>query len=920
MSEVIRFALLGLGVGALYAFASQGLIVIYRGTGVLNFSLGAAAIAGVFMQWELHNKYGWPFLASAIVGIAWSAFLGALTHWVVMRPLRRSSSLVRVIATLGVLITIQAGVVIRYGSNAVQVESWLPTDRVTLWGDVGITVDRFILLGIGSASAFGLWLLYRSSQFGLATEAVSESERSAAAIGLSPNRIALMNWALGSAIAAVAGILVVPIITLQVTAMTALILAALAAALVGDFRSFPIATASGFAIGIGQALVGRFGNQEGLGASLPFLVIIVVLVFRGRSLPLRDHYLQQLPMVGTGRVNWAWTLFGCGAVVFVMVTKEAKWIDAITVSLGVSIVLLSIVVLTGYAGQLSLAQYSIAGFGAYVAGRLVAVYDIPFLLGLVAGVAATVPLGLIFGLPAVRTRGINLAIVTLGLGSTIELMLFKNRSYTGGVQGTQVGNPDLFGYDIGSINHPERYGIFVLVMTMLAVVVVANVRRGRSGRRLIAVRTNERAAAALGINVMVAKLFAFSLASGIAALGGIVLAFRLSSISYSAFSNFNSITYVGLALFGGVGQLLGAFVGSTLATAGINQEVLETTWDGVGKWIQLISGVGILLSLIVYKDGVAAQWVKMARTIKKTRKWSRPYTIDLADVSAVRADGDHEARVPARTLTVEGLTVRYGAVVAVHDVSFRLEPGVITGLIGPNGAGKTSLIDAVSGFTSAEGKVRLDDLDLSKQPAVKRARSGVSRSFQSLELFEDSTVFENLSVAADPQDLRSYLVDLIWPINPKLPPEVVRAVTEFDLDEDLHRDVHDLSYGKRRLLAIARAVAMHPSVLLLDEPAAGLSSSESMELARVVRRLADDWGMAILVVEHDMNFVMGVCDQVVVLDFGRLISSGSPEEVRSDPAVIAAYLGDGSDGEPDAERDLQPAASQPSASVAGGAW
>jgi ABC-type branched-subunit amino acid transport system ATPase component/branched-subunit amino acid ABC-type transport system permease component len=914
MNEVIRFALLGLGVGALYAFASQGLIVIYRGTGVLNFSLGATAIAGVFMQWELQQEHGWPFLASAVAGVAWSAFLGGLTHWVIMRPLRRASSLVRVIATLGVLITIQAAVVIRYGSNARQVESWLPTDRLTLWGDVGITVDRLILLGVGIMSALLLRLLYRTSQFGLATEAVSESERSAAAVGLSPNRVALINWALGSGIAAVAGILVVPIITLQVTAMTALVLAALAAALVGDFRSFPVATAAGFAIGIGQALVGRFGNHEGLGPSLPFLVIIVVLVFRGRSLPLRDHYLEEKPMIGNGRINWAWALFACGAVVFVMVTKETKWIDAITVSLGVAIVLLSIVVLTGYAGQLSLAQYSIAGFGAYVAGRLVAVFEIPFLLGLVAGVAAAVPLGLIFGLPAVRTRGINLAIVTLGLGTTIELMLFKNRNYTGGVQGTQVGNPDLFGYEIGSINHPERYGIFVLVLAILAVAVVANVRRGRSGRRLIAVRTNERAAASLGINVMVAKLFAFSLASAIAALGGIALAFRLSSISYQSFSNFTSITYVGLALLGGVGQLLGAFVGSTLATAGINQETLETTWEGVGRWIQLISGIGILLTLLIYKDGVAAEWVRMSRAIKKMRKWSRPYTIELADVADPRTTADHSARVPARTLTIDGLTVRYGAVVAVHDVSYRLEPGTITGLIGPNGAGKTSLIDAISGFTSAEGKVWLDDLDLSKVPAMKRARSGVARSFQSLELFDDSTVFENLSVAADPQDLRSYFVDLIWPINPRLPPEVVRAVTEFDLGDDLHRDVQDLSYGKRRLLAIARAVAMHPSVLLLDEPVAGLSSTESAELARVVRRLANDWGMAILVVEHDMNFVMGVCDRVVVLDFGKRIASGAPDDVRSDPAVIAAYLGDLEDTEPD-HRPTPAAAPAP---VAGG--
>ena len=173
--------------------------------------------------------------------------------------------------------------------------------------------------------------------------------------------------------------------------------------------------------------------------------------------------------------------------------------------------------------------------------------------------------------------------------------------------------------------------------------VVANVRRGRSGRRLIAVRTNERAAAALGINVMVAKLFAFSFASAIAALGGIVLAFRLSSISYQSFSNFTSITYVGLALLGGVGQLLGAFVGSTLATAGINQEILETTWEGVGKWIQLISGVGILLTLVDLQGRHRRRvWLRMSREIKKTRKWSQPYTIELADVADTATAGDRK--------------------------------------------------------------------------------------------------------------------------------------------------------------------------------------------------------------------------------------------------------------------------------------
>jgi ABC-type branched-subunit amino acid transport system ATPase component/ABC-type branched-subunit amino acid transport system permease subunit len=892
MNEVIRFALLGLGVGALYALASQGLIVIYRGTGVLNFSLGATAIAGVFLQYELQYEHGHSFWFSSFFGVLLSATLGALTHWVVLRPLqrKRASTLVQLLATLGVLITVQAGVVIRYGSKPRQVPSELPTDRLVLYGSVAITVDRLILLGIGCVTAGLLWLLYRSSQFGIQTEAVSESERSAAAVGVSPNKVATLNWSLGSAIACIAGILVVPVMTLQVTSMTTLVIAALAAALVADFKSFPIATLAGYVLGMGQTLVGRFWHQQGVDQSLPFIVIIAMLVLRGRSIPLRDHYLRKLPTIGNGRISWDWMLFLAGMVVFLMLTKDTKWIDALTVTLCAAIILLSVVVVTGYAGQLSLAQYAMAGFGAWVAGRLVAVFHIPFTLALVAGVAAAVPLGLIFALPAVRTRGINLAIVTLGLGTAIELIVFNNGKFTGGIKGTPVGKPHVFGYDISSIRHPQRYGIFVLAMALLTVIVVANVRRGRSGRRLIAVRTNERAAAAMGINIVYAKLFAFALASAIAALGGILLGFRLTSVSYQSFTNFTSITYAGLSLVGGVGHLLGAFVGGMMATAGFNQEVMESTWDGVGRYIQLISGIAILLVVLYNPDGVAAEWSRTFRHLKRTKKFGESYFIKLSDV-AEPVEADHDDRVAAKTLVVDGLTVRYGAVTAVDGVGFSLVPGQVTGLIGPNGAGKTSLIDALTGFTKSTGSVVIDGRDISGSGPAARVKHGMVRSFQSLELFEDTTVFENLSVAADPQNVGAYVRDLVWPVIPKFGPEVVRAIEEFELDQDLHREVSDLSYGKRRLLAIARAVAMHPSVLLLDEPAAGLSSVESVELARLVRRLADQWGMAILVVEHDMNFVMGVCDNVVVLDFGRVIANGTPAEVRSDQAVIAAYLG-----------------------------
>jgi sulfate-transporting ATPase len=254
--------------------------------------------------------------------------------------------------------------------------------------------------------------------------------------------------------------------------------------------------------------------------------------------------------------------------------------------------------------------------------------------------------------------------------------------------------------------------------------------------------------------------------------------------------------------------------------------------------------------------------------------------------------------------------VRFGRTPAVDEVSLTVRPGKITGLIGPNGAGKTTLIDAVTGFVKpAAGTIRLDGQDITGMSATRRARAQLGRSFQSLELFEDSSVLDNLRVASDPRDQVSWFRDVVWPSNPPLPAGAISAIKEFGLTDDLDRNVEDLPYGKRRLLAIARAVAMQPSVLLLDEPAAGLGDQETGELAHMVRRLASEWGMAVLLVEHDMNFVMSVCDDLVVLDFGSKISEGTPEAVRRDPAVIAAYLGE-------EEKDLETAgAPTPEATV-----
>ncbi|GAA3226692.1 branched-chain amino acid ABC transporter permease/ATP-binding protein [Actinocorallia longicatena] len=893
---MIRFALLGLGTGAIYALIVQGMVIVYRGSGVLNFAQGAFAAVGALAYYDLRVHTGLPVPVVIVLALAASGAAGGLMHLLVMRPLRDAPPLTRVIATLGLMSALQQAGTILFGTSVRTVPSFLPTGGVHVAGTV-VSADRLILLAIAAVVSAVLWLVYRFSRFGALTSAVAENERAAQLVGRSPDVIAAVNWILGCTLAGAAGILIIPIIGLNTDGLVLLVLPALAAAAVAGFDSFTISFAAAVAIGVVQSEITYYVDASGWDNAVPFLIVIIVLVVRGRPLPLRSHVNERLPEIGTGVLRPVPIALAAGAVVLLVLGTSDSWTDPFTVSILAGILCVSLVVVTGYAGQLSLAQYAFAGWGGYVAARLAAVYGLPFPLVLLIGVAAAVPVGIVIGLAALRTRGIHLAIATFGLAFSFQSVLFQSVPLTGGTEGTVVDSPSLFGWNIDTALHPKRYALVCLAALVLAALAAANIRRGRSGRRMVAVRGNERAAASLGISVYGAKLYAFALSAAIAGLGGVLLVFQSTFVDFSKFSVFNSIAVVINTVINGVGFLVGAALAGLSSVGGLATAIIGkvVTSGSVNQYVTLVLALLLVPTLIGFPNGLAARITTLRPPAFLRSRPSRPDAAEEAEAgrAASQVAPAQAHRVTPLVLEVSGVSVSFGGVHALTGVSVEVRPGEIVGVMGPNGAGKTTFIDAVTGFTRLRGgTILLGGERVDGMKPHRRARRGVGRTFQSLELFDQLTVLENLRTASDPRDPAAYLTDLLWPRKSALTPGARSAIAMFGLAEDFDRLPSELSYGRRRQVAIARAIAAEPSILLLDEPAAGLHETETAELGLMLRRLAEEWGIGILLVEHDVPLLNRVCDRIVAMDFGAVIATGTPQEIRKDQRVITAYLGE----------------------------
>ncbi len=940
MTQYLVFLLLGLGSGAVFAALGLALVMTYRSSGVVNFSTGAVALYIAYTYAYLRNGQlldpipGLPtsvsvggdmaLLPAVVISLVLGAILGALLYGVVFRPLRTAPAVAKAVASIGVMLVMQALLAARVGTSPVAVGAILPSNVYT-FGSVRVPGNRLWFAGLIIVLAVALTLWFRLTRFGLATRAAAETEKGALVSGLSPQRIAVTNWALSTAVAGLSGILIAPIVPLVPESYTLFIVPALAAALVGNFTKIGVAVGAGLAIGMIQSVLTYMESayswmpQTGTDQLVPLAVILVFLVFRGQRLPSRGAIIQQT----LGQAPRPRGLALPGVVIAVLgiaglLATRGNDRDAVITTMILAVIGLSQVVVTGFTGQISLAQLTLAGVGAFTLSRLQTQLGVPFPIGpLLAAVGATI-IGVVVGLPALRIRGLPVAVATLALAVGVQAIWFSNPSLDGGFSGAPVSGPKLFGLNLGigaGIGYPRMsFGVLCLIVLLLAALGTAILRRSRLGASMLAVRANERSAAAAGIDVARVKIVAFAIGGFLAGLGGALMGYQQTVAAAPSFDALAGIALFAIVYLAGVTSISGGILAGVLGAGGIVFTLLNSAIS-LGEWYAVISGILLVFTVIRNPEGIVGPiheqiaWLRARLRRGRPAAPAEPAEREAAVAAAMTTAGPAVPPATAPTgaprivhqttgdvlLSVAGAGVRYGSVVAVDDVSFEVRGGEIVGLIGPNGAGKTTLIDAVSGFATASGRFDLGGRQLRSLKPHMRSRNGLGRTFQGIELYDDLSVRENVEVGttAARYAARARESTARHNGNERAAPshaDIDLFLNILHLQDVSDAPVKELSVGQRQLVSVARALAGRPRVVLLDEPAAGLDSTESRWLGERLRAIRDA-GITIVMVDHDMNLVLDVCDRIVVLDLGKVIASGTPQEIQRNPDVTKAYLG-----------------------------
>jgi branched-chain amino acid transport system permease protein len=685
----------GIAQGALVAAIALGVVLTYRGSGVVNFANSAIAmyiayvyavlrkegdlflpplpnpfapIEGVvhwFQDTDTFDLPDWPtrisfgpnmqFWPAMLISLIFAILLGLILHFLIFRPLRSAPPLAKVVASIGLFLYLPAVIIRRFTIQPYTVKPMPFFDNdakpVKLPFGISIGADALTIAVLVVIFTVLLWVVFQMTRFGLATRAASENEKGAVVLGFSPEFLAGANWVISTLITGLLGIFAATIQkSIDPAVLPALIVPALTAALVGSFTSFGLTAVAAFALGMQFGLVKYLEIQHSWFPSsggtplpggerfIPLLVIVLVLYLSGKSLPTRGAISAgRLPFSPTPprwAIRYGGPALALATAILALFVLTPPFRLALSNTLIGVIICLSLVVLTGYVGQISLAQMSFAGISAFLVSKmtmeapikiplpfstkmLTIIPETPFPIPIIIGGIVAMLVGIIVAIPALRVRGVNLAIVTLAFAVAVDKVVFANKSVNGGFAGAQVEAPQLIveprdvsykilGMKAGDGLQPNPMtAIFCLIVVVILAYAVANLRRSATGRRMLATRSNERAAAAAGVNVSGMKILAFAVSAFIAGVGGAVIAYRSGSVTVDKFTYVQSLTFLAFAYIGGITSVYGAISGGFIVAGGLVFTFLERILHVPSEFTLILGGIGLIFSAIMNPEGLA---------------------------------------------------------------------------------------------------------------------------------------------------------------------------------------------------------------------------------------------------------------------------------------------------------------------------
>jgi ABC-type branched-subunit amino acid transport system ATPase component/ABC-type branched-subunit amino acid transport system permease subunit len=931
--------LLGVVLGSLTALTAMGLVLVYRAARVINFAQVAIGSAAATLTLELANIKHWSYWAAAAAGLVFAAVLGAAVDLLVIRRFFTVPRLILTLATVG-LAQVFAGI-------ELALPGLFDDSRSILGGSMKVPIDFtrevtpilfsgghfMIMLAVPVAMA-GLVYLLKGTAAGRGIRGASENIERARLSGVPVRRLSTAVWVLAALLSTLSAILALPISgsVRGAAGEPTLLLPALAAAVLARMTSLPKAALAAIGLGVLQQSVFWTTGRAGL-IDLAYLVVILV----GLSLQ-RDHStraesgalsswvragdvppipaaLRRLP-----EVLWSRRLLYAAVLGLVLFARGAMSVQQLsllgTVTVVYALVALSLVVLTGWTGQISLGQFAIVGVGAVAAGNLLAEAHADLFLALLGGSAAGLLTSLALGLPALRVRGLFLPVTTLALAVSMS-SYFLNPTYVKSGIPAEVGRPLLLGrFDLTSEGNLFLFSVAVLAA---AVVVVVNLRRRRPGRAWLAVRDNEWAAEARGVSLARTRLAAFAVSGALAGLAGGLHVIALNGVSVGTYAPSLSFEAFSMVVVGGLTSVWGAIFGAI---------ALRYAEYVVSGGLQLIvTGAGVLFLLLVFPGGLGEVGLRLRRFGLDHIARRRGLTddgpgADEAVFESVLATGDPIVPAPAAVarempiadgeevhsdldesasfLSARGLDVAYGSLQVLYGVDFDVRPGEVVALLGTNGAGKSTLVRALSGLTPARhGTVHFDGHDVTGASPEHLARLGIAHAPGGRGVYPGLTVGENLRLA-------------MWTFRGDGPRCDEATERVFELFPILRQRVAQpaglLSGGQQQMLTLAQALAPDPRLLIIDELSLGLAPAVVEELLDVVSHLQGG-GLTTILVEQSVTVALHVASRAVFLEKGTVRFSGPAAELAEREDLLRSVFLEGG-GRPARPGPARPAGSE----------